>query len=236
MIGAVETRCPSCGETLSREDLAGGDLVCGGCGARTPAAELLFPEPESPPAPEEAPRGVEVLPSVLPSRRSESYRDAFRQEGELEMRWRWFGFQYVFLLFFCLFWDGFLVVWYANAASAPGAFAIVAMCFPLLHVAVGVGLTYFTLAGLLNRTTVELAEGELSVRHGPLPWRGGGSHPARDIRSVHVRTRRGRKGRPRIEVHGEVAGADVLLVNELGSRERADYVARTLRAHLGLDR
>jgi hypothetical protein len=42
--------------------------------------------------------------------------------------------------------------------------------FPLGHVAVGVGLTYYTLAGLLNRTTVEVSQGALRVRHAPLPW------------------------------------------------------------------
>ena len=35
-----------------------------------------------------------------------------------------------------------------------------------------VGLTYTVLTGLLNRTEIELSRGELSIRHGPLPWRG----------------------------------------------------------------
>ena len=47
-------------------------------------------------------------------------------------------------------------MWYgiAFAADTP----LIAKLFPLLHVAMGIGLTYFTLAGLVNRTTVEVIE------------------------------------------------------------------------------
>lgn len=40
---------------------------------------------------------------------------------------------------------------------------------PLLHLAVGVVMTYLVLALLFNRTTVTLDANVLSLRHGPLP-------------------------------------------------------------------
>ncbi|HSU15354.1 hypothetical protein [Longimicrobium sp.] len=87
--------------------------------------------------------------------------------GELTLEYRWFSWKYLFLAFFCLFWDGFLVVWYAIAVRSGNP---VLMLFPLLHVAVGIGLTYATLAGFVNTTTVRIDAGRIRVRHHPLPW------------------------------------------------------------------
>ena len=90
--------------------------------------------------------------------------------GQLTFRHRWFSPKFLFMVFFCVFWDGFLVVWYtvAFAGDAPLLFKL----FPLIHVTVGVALTYYTIAGFVNTTTVTLDRGHLSVRHGPLPWPG----------------------------------------------------------------
>lgn len=90
--------------------------------------------------------------------------------GQLTFRHRWFSWKFVFLVFFCVVWDGFLAVWYTLvfAGDAPLLFKV----FPVLHVAIGVGLTYFTIAGFVNTTAVTLDRGYLSVRHGPLPWPG----------------------------------------------------------------
>lgn len=83
---------------------------------------------------------------------------------------RWFSAKYIFLLFFCIFWDGFLFFWYSKAVS--GGAPLMAILFPLLHVGVGVYLTYMTLAGFLNRTRVSVNPAELRIKHYPLPWPG----------------------------------------------------------------
>jgi hypothetical protein len=44
--------------------------------------------------------------------------------------------------------------------------------FPIVHVAVGVGVTYSTLAGFINRTTLRLDSQKFSVQYDPLPWSG----------------------------------------------------------------
>jgi hypothetical protein len=89
--------------------------------------------------------------------------------GTWRLSWRWFKWDYVGLLLFCVFWDGFLVFWYTIAFTKGGP--LMMKLFPILHVAVGVSLTYTVLAGFLNRTRVEVSPGgELSVRHFPLPW------------------------------------------------------------------
>jgi len=97
--------------------------------------------------------------------------------GSLKISWRWFGPQFLFLVFFCVFWDGFLIVWYSAALFAVGggsnaAAAVPMLLFPLIHVAVGFALTYYTVCGFVNSTVVEAGNGRLTVKHGPLPWRG----------------------------------------------------------------
>jgi hypothetical protein len=96
---------------------------------------------------------------------------------------RWFTWVIVFLVFFCIAWDGFLVFWYSMVleGDAPWIMAV----FPIIHLAVGVGLTYFTLAGLFNRTVVEVANGRLLVRHGPVPWPGNRDLDPLEVRQIY---------------------------------------------------
>lgn len=70
------------------------------------------------------------------------------------------------LLFFTMFWDGFMLLWYTIAlTSGAGQMAL----FGLLHLGVGVYLTYTVLTGLFNITTIEVDANEVSVTHGPVP-------------------------------------------------------------------
>lgn len=115
----------------------------------------------------------------------DTYRDATpRSVSTFTLRRRWFQAQHVFLLFFCIAWDSFLVFWYGNAVGADASWLMIV--FPLGHVAVGVGLSYWVIAGFLNRTTLTLTPEALSVRHGPIPWRGNASFARADIRGVEL--------------------------------------------------
>lgn len=96
---------------------------------------------------------------------------------------RWFEYRHLGMLMFCVFWDGFLVVWYTIAFSINGPWLMV--IFPLIHVAVGVCLTYATLAGLLNQTVIAIDDGTLAITHGPVPWVGGLRVPAMAITQIY---------------------------------------------------
>lgn len=98
---------------------------------------------------------------------------------------KWYSHKYLPMLLFCCFWDGFLVFWYGIAFSsgAPLIFKI----FPIFHVLIGVGLTYTTLAGLLNRTYLDLDANELAVWHEPLPWNGEVTLPTREVKQLFVK-------------------------------------------------
>ena len=114
----------------------------------------------------DAPKAPRARPAVaLPEK--------FRvQEGPhgMEIAWRWFTPAAFFLLFFCIAWDGFLVFWYSMAFGHNTP--LIAKLFPIAHVAVGVGLTYFTASLFLNTTRIRATRDSLEIRHFPLPWPG----------------------------------------------------------------
>jgi hypothetical protein len=60
-----------------------------------------------------------------------------------------------------------------------------AILFPLLHVAMGVGLTYSTIAGFFNRTVVTLNDTTLEVWNGPVPWFGNVAIPVSAIEQLY---------------------------------------------------
>ncbi len=152
----ITLQCPSCGgKTQLAPDNR--NYVCQYCGNEH-AMKL------SSPAAAEPARKRSLIP------RPEGVTLRKTDKGEIELIWRWFSPKYLVMLVFCFMWDGFLCFWYAMASG--GGAPLMMFVFPIFHVAVGVGLTYSTLAGLLNRTTLRLGKGMLTVQHDPIPWPG----------------------------------------------------------------
>ncbi len=102
----------------------------------------------------------------------------------LRLEYRWFSAKYIFLILFCIAWDGFLIFWYSVALTNPSPGNIM-IWFPIAHVGVGIGLTYSTLAGIVNSTTVRVSNNQLAIRHGPLPWFGGRAIAASEIGQIY---------------------------------------------------
>ncbi|HUS27661.1 MAG TPA: hypothetical protein VMZ53_04110 [Kofleriaceae bacterium] len=108
-----------------------------------------------------------------------------RGDGDVRVSWRWLEAKHFYSLFFVIAWDAFLIFWYTQAVPTGELLAIV---FPIAHVAVGVGMTYSTLSGFLNRTTLRAHDGTLRIEHGPLPWRGNATLNRDEIRQLYVFT------------------------------------------------
>jgi hypothetical protein len=109
--------------------------------------------------------------------------------SDLTVWYRWFEWSVLGLVFFCVLWDGFLVVWYSIALFAPlngGDPRWIMLVFPILHVAVGVALTYAVLCTLFNSTWIQLSMGVLTIRHGPLPTGGNQMLDAHQIDQLFV--------------------------------------------------
>ncbi|HLL81650.1 MAG TPA: hypothetical protein VK420_03325, partial [Longimicrobium sp.] len=155
--------------------------------------------------------------------------------GALRIERRWYAWTAIFLAFFCVFWFGFLAVWYLIAFST-GAWLL--MLFPLLHVAVGLFLAYFTVAMFVNTTEVVVADGVLTVRHGPVPWLGNRQIATGSLEQLyceeHVsRTRNGTTITYSVRARGK-DGRMVKLVSGLPERAQALYIEQEIERHLGI--
>jgi ribosomal protein S27AE len=108
-----------------------------------------------------------------------------RDEDSARILRRWWSPSYLFMAVFAISWDAFLIFWYTTVAvsGAPWIFA----AFPVIHLAVGIAITYTTLAGFVNRTVVELTREELAIWHEPLPWGGEKTLKTADIKQLYCK-------------------------------------------------
>jgi hypothetical protein len=223
MAAPVALKCPSYASPLRAEDLdvARGLVKCSYCQALMTLPASAAPGPAFRPRPE----------APLPSRVSVADTGA-----GVELRLRWFTPVFLFLLAFCVAWDGFLVFWY-SLAMREGAPWIMAV-FPLLHVAAGAALTYVTLTGFVNSTVVRVDRGRLSVRHGPLPWAGNRDYADGEVEQLYCKERvqRGKRSeQTTYEVWAVLAGGrSVKLLSAVGGDEQALFLEQRLERALGL--
>ncbi|WP_224249137.1 hypothetical protein [Hyalangium gracile] len=158
--------------------------------------------------------------------------------GSTVISWRWFSFVHIFLIFFCIAWDSFLLMWYGIALTVDDT-PIIMVIFPVAHVAVGVGLTYYTLTGLVNRTRIEVGRNQLSIRHGPLPWPGNRDVPGRQFTQLYgvenVRTNKGNQTYTYELKAVERSGKTVTLLSGLTEKNQILYLEQTLERRLGIE-
>ncbi len=109
------------------------------------------------------------------------------QKGfELELNYRWYRPIYIGLLIFTLLWDSFLIYWYSYGFTSGDEMPVIYFLFPLIHLAVGIALTYLALCLLFNSTTVSISNAHLRVRYGPIPWyRGNTIVPSKAVMQVY---------------------------------------------------
>ncbi|WP_020534570.1 hypothetical protein [Lewinella cohaerens] len=160
-----------------------------------------------------------------------------RTNFELAISYRWRNPIAYFLIFFCLFWDGFLVMWYGIGLSTGGEMPAMFFLFPLIHVAVGVGLTYYTICLFVNKTLIRADQRTLSVKHTPLPWpRGNKEIKVRDLQQLFVREKTGNKGHKYHVLSAQLMdGKSVtLLPNVSSTPEELLHLERSIEDYLGI--
>ncbi|MBN1498566.1 MAG: hypothetical protein JW982_00285 [Spirochaetes bacterium] len=113
-----------------------------------------------------APRSEIAMPGKISISHSEGYYIITR---------KWFGLKFIVLLFFTLFWDGFMIVWHFISIST-GQYVMSA--FGLIHTAAGLFITYLTVTGLINKTDIKIGRGKIIIRHRPLWWPGSREYSA----------------------------------------------------------
>jgi len=171
----MKLTCPKCTALVPAENISVQQLVakCDACNEVFSFAQQ-FPTAK----PDSAPERIKVpTPSGV-----------IIEDDGLHRRivYRWFRPAILFLAFFAVFWNGFLVVWFTGALNIPDdGFRIVFLLFPIVHVLVGVGLIYTCIACFLNRTWITVTDEHLSVRHGPVPWPGNKQLQVAEVRQIY---------------------------------------------------
>ena len=167
------------------------------------------------------------------------------EEGRsLRVSWRWFTMASLGLLLFCVLWDSFLVTWYAAAfgrTDSGSETPWMMVVFPIGHVAVGIGMTYFTVASFVNTSAVEISDESVRVHHGPMPWPGNRVVPSSEIEQVYCTEGGGwasYSNRYRQVYRVQIAlkdGSSRVLVKGLADLEMALYIEQAIEVKLDIE-
>jgi len=156
-----------------------------------------------------------------------------RNDGAI-IRRVWLSWKIAFLAVFAVFWDSFLYFWYAHALGKPNV-PLMTLLFPLMHVAVGIGLTYYVLASLVNKTDIEISPSGVKIATGPAPWIGNKEVSAGEITAVLVRERSSNRNRRSYSVmYADRARKERKLVTWLPELDQAEFIAEVVRRTLAL--
>ncbi|NPV77858.1 MAG: hypothetical protein HPY59_15975 [Anaerolineae bacterium] len=211
--------CPSCGAKIavSAQDTRSTCQFCGAVHTLTPQA--LKSKTSAPPRP-----AIEQPSDIY-----------LEHEGvAIKLVRRWFQKGLIPLAVFCFFWDGFLFFWYWMALRANATIEM--LLGPIVHVIVGLVLTYGLVAGLLNRTEITFDRQQLSVWHGPLPWWGNRSLPLEEIRQLYTKESNVKKnGRPTYHLfYTTPEGRSKKLISGLDSPDTALFIEQQVEAWLNI--
>ncbi|MEM7018176.1 MAG: hypothetical protein AAF512_12655 [Pseudomonadota bacterium] len=217
----MQLNCKSCNAQIPAEDVNIDQMVakCCVCDAVFSFADQ-FPD-----APPRRPPKTKV---GQPKRISIDYAS-----GGLVIARKWFRPLFIFLTFFAIFWDGFMVVWYYIAITEQ---EWVMGAFGTLHALVGIGLTYYVIAGYLNTTFIAVNVRELKITHRPLPFPGGKKLRSADIRQLFCKEKinRNKNGTYRTyELHALTAqGKRMKLLDGLPEPEEALFLEQEVQRFL----
>ncbi|MEQ9319454.1 MAG: hypothetical protein RIF41_09870 [Polyangiaceae bacterium] len=241
----MDLSCKRCGVSIPARDVNLERMVakCVTCDAVFAFEDQLRAGSRSEPsalakAPVALPEGWVLVEDAQAPFGGAGYRDAARGgPPSLSVRWRWFRARHLGMLGFALVWCSFLVFWYSSvtASGAPWIFFV----FPLIHVAVGVGMLYAALAGLLNRTTLTVRDGTIAIAHAPLPWRGARTLDVREIKQLYCieerkKSKNGTTTSYTVKVQRR-GGDEIALVKDLDDRAQALYIEHKVEHALGIE-
>ena len=162
--------------------------------------------------------------------------DVVHHGSHVEIVLTWFSWKIVALTGFAIVWDAFLINWYVRVAPHADPMATY---FPLIHVAAGIGITYYVIAGWFNRTLILVGSGKLAVRHTPMPWFGAMEIDSSSVKQLYTqeRVRQSRRGAgyTTYEVRGVTQnGRNIKLLGGLSTSEHALSIEQEVERRLGI--
>ncbi|WP_432797880.1 hypothetical protein [Poriferisphaera sp. WC338] len=227
----MKIECNSCGAPIASENLNLSAMIgkCTHCNSITSFAGKL-PARNSDTSSPVQPK-LEIDASEIRGVMIEELPDAYT------ITRKWFTPAAFALLGFCAIWDSFLIFWYFMAFTDDAP--LMMKLFPILHVAVGICLTYAAICMLVNKTIIRLDPNALSIKHAPLPWSGNKSVQTLDIQQLFVREKvnRSKDGNATYTyaVHAQTTKNKVIkLVPNIQKAEQAQFIEQQLEKQLGI--
>ncbi|PPK85767.1 hypothetical protein CLV84_2674 [Neolewinella xylanilytica] len=102
-----------------------------------------------------------------------------RRSNQLYIRYRWRGTAAYFLLLFAAVWNGILLLSLLGGAGLAIS----------VHLLIGLGVVYYGLCLLLNRTEITVDSHQLVVQHGPLPtFRTNENISSREVEQLYLQS------------------------------------------------
>jgi hypothetical protein len=154
--------------------------------------------------------------------------------GGLTIRRTWRNWKLLPMALFAVIWDGFLIFWYHQVLSKANP-PLIAVLFPIGHIAVGISITYYVIAATVNKTDIIISSSGVRTVSSPFPWFGNKVIGRTDVTSVRARERVGNRGSISysvVYVDGE--RREKTLVSSLAQDDQAEFVATTIRNALSL--
>ncbi len=221
----MQITCKQCGADILAENINIDQMIakCNFCHAVFRFEDQLEPA-QKPPVQTSLdvpmPKGIEVLPTG----------------NRLEIIRTWFSLKIIFFTVFTLFWDGFMVVWFAIAISQRQWLMAV---FGTIHGTVGLGLFYYVLTGYLNRTIITVNHSLFTIKHAPIPWPGNKLLNPRDITQLYCKEQMHRNKNSTsytYEVHGILKNTEhAKLITGLDNSEQALYIEQEIERFLNIE-
>jgi len=227
MTTQTQLHCPACAAPIQAEDINIRNMVakCNQCNTVF-SFENQFPASAAPAysKPEILmPTGIEVL----------------RMLSELQIEINWRKTSGSFLLFFTIFW---------NAILLPMAVMVImtgnleVLLFLSIHLSIGLGFLYFSLATLLNTTYVTVSSRRLVVEHKPIrvPFTPNHDLSVHDIKQLYaIKYEQGKSNdRPvyAFSLHATLQnGQDLKLLKGLKTADQARYIEQEVERFLRIE-
>lgn len=230
----MQLHCPHCRAKILSEDVSL-DVVmakCRGCHAVFDFSDQVERADPPPEAKAKRDRGEVPMPPSLHVEEAGNTLTVTRKWG------RGIG---CFFLFFSGFWNSIVSVFVVAALSGemddgPGNFIFL---FLTPFILVGLGTGYAAVALMLNRTTVRVSDGSLTVRHHPIPWPGNRTVGIDDLDQLfckeYVAYSKNNVPQYRFAVHAVMKGGDrKKLIPGMETPEQAVALEQLLERRLGI--
>ncbi len=226
----MQVFCTQCGQPIPTDDLNVQTAIahCPACHAVFRFDEVLAMEVQ----PGEDPSQPHPEPAPLPLPANMYVEDRGDQVRYIH---HWFTRDAVGMLIWALLWTGVAVLMWGGAILARQQSSCLAALATIIAIP-GFWMGYAALCGVVNRTTVTIAGGALSIRHGPLPWPGDLSVDCADLRQLYCRRRYVRKRGDYYDLRAQLhRGRGIRLIANLRTPEPALYLEQEIERRLHIE-